>query len=267
MKKIVLFASISHLALIAAGGANAADLPVKAPRIAVAAYSWTGCYAGAHLGWGWGRQDVTASNFSFGLGSTFISTTNRLESNGGIYGGQVGCNYQPAGNWVVGVQGDFAGASIRGDAADPFNSYTTVRAPFSGTLAMKTDWIASVTGRLGITAWDNRALFYAKGGAAWDKSRWDLSNSSYCSFYGGCLNTSPDDSRTGWTVGGGVEWVFLPASPSWTAFAEYNYYNFGSAGFSAPVGRSFLDPRNAISAGNQQIQTVKVGINFKLFSP
>src|ERR1700676_5693639 len=104
MKKIVLFASISHLALIAAGGAKAADLPVKAPRMVAAApaFSWSGCYAGAHLGWGWGRQDVTASNFSFGLGSTSISTTNRLESNGGIYGGQVGCNYQFAGKWVAG---------------------------------------------------------------------------------------------------------------------------------------------------------------------
>jgi outer membrane immunogenic protein len=132
---------------------------------------------------------------------------------------------------------------------------------------MTTDWIASITGRLGITAWSNQALFYVKGGAAWDKSRWDLSQSSYCRFYSGCLNTGPDDSRAGWTAGGGVEWVISPSLSGWTAFVEYDYYNFGNGGPTFEVGLTFLDPRNAISPAKQQIQTVKVGINYKLFSP
>jgi outer membrane immunogenic protein len=266
VKKISLLATISQLALVAGGVANAADLSLKAPRmVAPPAYSWTGCYAGVHVGYGWGRHDVTASNFSFGPGGTPISATNTLDSSGGIYGGQVGCNYQFAGNWVIGIQGDIAGTDIRGDVADPFDRFNEGNP--AGTVGVKTDWIASVTGRLGITAWNNQALFYVKGGAAWDKSRWDLSRSSYCRFYGGCLNTGPDDRRTGWTVGGGVEWVISPAWSNWTAFAEYNYYDFGSDGPSVAVGLNFLDPRNAISSAKQQIQTVKVGINYKLFNP
>jgi outer membrane immunogenic protein len=266
LKKLVLLASISHLALLAGGGANAADLPLKAPPMVAAApvYSWTGCYAGAHLGWGWDRQHVTDSNWSYGVPSGAVSATNTLESNSGIYGGQAGCNYQFAGNWVAGIQGDIAGANFSGNVADPFDRFNEQNPP--GTLGVKTDWLASLTARLGITAWDNRALFYVKGGAAWDRNRWDLSRSSYCVFYGGCLNLFPDDRRTGWTVGGGVEWVISPSWKNWTAFAEYNYYDFGN-GASFPVGLIFLDPRNAISAAKQQIQTVKVGINYKLFSP
>jgi outer membrane immunogenic protein len=270
LKKIVLFASISHLALLAGGSANAADLPLKAPPMVAAApaYSWTGCYAGAHLGWGWDRQQVTDSNFSFAFpsGGGAIAGTNTLESSGGIYGGQVGCNYQFAGNWVAGIQGDIAGTNFNGTVADPFDRFNT-NTPTSGTLGVKTDWIASLTARLGITAWDNRALFYVKGGAAWDRNRWDLSRSSYCVFYHGCLNLFPDDRRTGWTVGGGVEWVISPSSPNWTAFAEYNYYGFGSDGPTYAVALTFIDPRNAITPAKQQIQTVKVGINYKLFTP
>jgi len=99
-----------------------------------------------------------------------------------------------------------------------FDRYNLGNPP--GTIGVKTDWIASVTGRLGVTAWNNQALFYVKGGAAWEKSRWDLSRSSYCQFYGGCLTTGLDDRRSGWTIGGGVEWVISPSWSNWTAFAE-----------------------------------------------
>jgi Outer membrane protein beta-barrel domain len=39
-------------------------------------------------------------------------------------------------------------------------------------------------------------------------------------------------NRSGWTVGGGAEWMF---SPGWSVFAEYNYMDFGNgiAGYAA----------------------------------
>ena len=270
MKKIALFATVSQFALIVCGGADAADMLLKAPPVVASpVYSWTGCYAGAHLGWGWDRQHVTASNFSYGPGpgpNSGIAATNTLDQSGGIYGGQLGCNYQFAANWVVGVQGDIASVNMNGNVADPFDRFN-LNAGFTGTIGAKTDWIASVTGRVGITAWNNQALFYVKGGAAWDRNRLDISRSSYCRFYGGCVTAGLDDRRTGWTAGAGVEWVISPSWSNWTAFAEYNYYDFGNHGVSLPVGLIFRDPRNAISAGSQQIQTVKVGVNYKLFSP
>ena len=58
MKKIALIAASFALA----GTASAADLrrpmPVKAPApVAVAAYSWTGCYVGAGGGYGMWNQE------------------------------------------------------------------------------------------------------------------------------------------------------------------------------------------------------------------
>jgi outer membrane immunogenic protein len=274
MKKLALFATISQLTLVAGSGAadlKAPPMVAKAPPMVAPAYSWTGCYAGAHVGYGWGRSEVTESNFSVGPGGSALLTST-LESDGAIYGGQVGCNYRFAsygfeGKWVAGIQGDFAGTSIRGDVGDPLNGYLSGTV---GTLGMKTDWLASVTGRVGVTGWNNRALFYVKGGAAWVKNQWDVSASGYCAFYsgfGGCLTSSLYDRRTGWTAGGGIEWVISPNAPNWTAFLEYDYYRFDGNGPSRLVGVTFTDPRNAITPADQNIQTVKLGVNYKLFGP
>ena len=56
MKKPFL-GSISLIALNAGGSALAADMPVKArPAPPPAVYSWTGCYGGGFVGYGWGKS-------------------------------------------------------------------------------------------------------------------------------------------------------------------------------------------------------------------
>jgi len=61
MKKLLL-ASVAGVALVAGAPADAADLgqrPVyKAPPVVapVPVFTWTGCYIGAHGGFGWGRD-------------------------------------------------------------------------------------------------------------------------------------------------------------------------------------------------------------------
>jgi outer membrane immunogenic protein len=276
VKKILLLTTISQFALIAGGSANAQNIPGRAPRAALApVYSWTGCYVGAHVGYGWGRAEINESNVSVGPGGS-ANLTSTLESDGAIYGGQIGCNYQFEGGgfankWVVGIQGDFAGTSIRGSVGDPLNDYLATVPAATGTLGMKTNWLASITGRLGATAWNNRALFYVKGGVAWAQNEWDVSASGYCAFYvnpyGGCINSALRDRRTGGTAGAGIEWVIWPTAPSWTALVEYNYYRFNGSGPERLVGVTFTLPGNAITPRNFDIQIIKVGVNYKLYAP
>src|SRR5689334_3730341 len=110
MKKSLLLTGVSALALSAGqSAANAADMRApayKAPPPAPApVFSWTGCYAGPHIGWGWSQKDVTASQASGSSGTTHAKTS--IKASGPVYGSQVGCNYQFSGNWVVGIQGDY----------------------------------------------------------------------------------------------------------------------------------------------------------------
>jgi outer membrane immunogenic protein len=58
MRKIT-FAAATAFAVIVAGPAIAADLPLKADTPFAARFSWTGCYLGGHLGGGFARKDVT----------------------------------------------------------------------------------------------------------------------------------------------------------------------------------------------------------------
>src|SRR5262249_14634755 len=237
MKKstaLALLTTVSPVALLIGSPADAADLARKAP-IAMPppapVYSWTGCYVGAHVGWGWGKNDFSSSSVSAGGGGV-TSASGGVTTSGGLFGGQVGCNYQFAGwspwagsNWVIGIQGDFAGTDFNGWASDN-HSFGDGDEP----VRLKSDWLPSVTARPGVTAFNNQALFYGKGGGAWIHNKWYLSNASL-DFDGTAF---PTETRAGWTIGAGAEWTLW--SPAWTAFVEYNFYDFNNGKTLAAFG-------------------------------
>jgi outer membrane immunogenic protein len=130
---------IASAAVIAVGGtAYAADLPTtKGPPVYTpppAIFTWTGFYAGAQVGYEWGRVYPR-------LSAPFVI-------DGFDGGGHVGYNYQ-FGQLVAGLEGDVDGSTIHGG-----NGTLTVKKPLDG----------SFRGRLGY-AWD-RALIYGTGGVA-----------------------------------------------------------------------------------------------------
>ena len=251
MKKLLLASS----AVMFAGPALAADLParmsVKAPVVAAVPYSWTGCYVGAHAGYGWGTADFFDPLGNFAAAGASV----RAKPQGGLAGGQLGCNYQFASNWVVGIEGDYAWANIRGGVpqADLF---------FNGkNLTSKTDALASVTGRIGYT-WD-RLMFYGKGGAAWAHDRYSLQTPGFALPPIGIIPANEFTNRTtrsGWTLGVGAEWAF---ADNWSAKVEYNHYDFGSRSLNLTDAVGAINPTTV----TQRIDTVKIGINYRFWSP
>jgi opacity protein-like surface antigen len=164
---------------------------------------------------------------------------------GVLGGGQVGCNLQFGGNWVIGIEGEGSAADIKGTTTQTIVGIT-------GTASAKTDWIASATGRLGYT-WD-RWLIYGKGGAAWAHNNYTLSIPVFPE------HETASDTRTGWTVGGGIEWAFWN---NVSAKAEYNYYDFGTSSVTlvgtfagVPIEVPGVEIRQRISVG-------KLGVNYR----
>ncbi len=263
------------LAVTLAVPAFAADLPVrKAPPLPAAAvvpaFSWTGCYLGGHVGGAWSRTDLNDTT-GFIAGTP---TTTRVNAEDVIYGGQVGCDYQFDSHWVLGAQGSISGTGIKGTTSQTFSG---VAGPFSFTeptnFDTKTTWIASATGRLGYAM--DHWLFYGKGGAAWAHDSYDFNGTLTVCLAGigcgspGSLYGSASGTRSGWTVGGGVEWAF---APSWSAFAEYDYYDFGhpTLNFTGTAASPFGGPTTAFSTPvqvTQKIQSFEVGINYHFWSP
>jgi len=209
---------------------------------------------GGQIGRAWSSQGEVSETFGSRLGNPALNTS--IETSGGLFGGQLGCDYQAAPNLVVGVQGDADASTVSGSGFDPFSVSI-----FALPIDVKTDWLASVTGRFGITSPDNRTLFYAKGGAAWEHDRWSW-NAPGIFFANGVTPPVITETRAGWVAGGGVEHML---TPSWRVFAEFDYYQFGQGGTFVD---QFANPPPAgtiYQAGRQNIEAVKVGANLKLF--
>ena len=255
MKKM-LFATVAALAVTIAGSARAADLPLKSETPFAARFTWTGCYLGGHLGGGFAHKDITdpaqlVQDSFLGPGSTTGITTASPAPSGVVIGGQIGCDYQFAPSWLVGIEGSASGSTMKASRTVglPLGN------PDTALVQAKTDFLTSVTGRLGY-AFDN-VLLYAKGGVAMAADRYDVTGS----FAGTPFGFVGLENRFGWTAGGGVEWAF---SPHWSASVEYDYYQFGHR----VVAMS--DPTN-VFLGNvdvrQNIQVVKAGLNFHMWGP
>ncbi len=88
-----------------------------------------------------------------------------------------------------------------------------------------------IRGRLGI-AWD-RVLVYATGGVAFGDINSNIEvngvDAAGVPFFG---QRSRSNDRTGWTVGGGIEYAL---TPNWSVGAEYRYTDFGTINRSASL--------------------------------
>ena len=215
------------------GAAQAADIARPAPPAPapIAIFTWTGCYIGGHVGFGWGDKtwrDPAFSNVEFA----------HTKPDGALGGGQIGCDYQ-TGQWVFGIEGQASWADLSASAFDTLSVDTTATS--------KIDALGTITGRIGYT-WD-RSLLYVKGGAAWARDK-------YSGFDSLGPVYSASETRWGWTVGGGWEYSF---APNWSFKVEYNFMDFGDKDttFTDFTGASF--PFRI----DQQVQTVLVGINYR----
>lgn len=244
MRNVVFVAScVLSVAALAtdSGSARAADLrdwrtdrsfkdePVIVPRYR---FSWTGFYLGGNVGYGWGTSESTGDAGAFnGLTSGFD-----VNPSGWIGGLQAGYNWQ-TGNLLFGLEGDLGilGLDDRESSGGAF-----VEAEYGG--------YGALTARVGFT--DDRWLFYLKGGAA-------LANiENRAGAIGDPTDlTVADETRWGWTIGGGAEFAF---HPNWSMKIEYLYMDFGSDTSTNTDGNIYRHEND--------LHTIKVGLNYR-FQP
>jgi len=217
MKQLLL----AGVALSVAGTASAADMQARPytkappPALVSPAYNWSGFYVGAMGGYGWGTD----------------------AGSGGFGGGTVGYNWQfPGSQFVFGVEVDAAGASIK-------DNFSQVQDDVLITQNSKINSFGSVTGRAGFAM--DAVLLYAKGGFAWGNNKTTFTLPE--------LGVSNSDSHThtGYTLGGGVEYMF---APNWSAKGEYMFTSLGSENYNL-LGEQ-------LASGNIDFHTVKVGVNY-----
>lgn len=212
--------------------AIAADAPIYKAKPQAAAYNWTGVYVGASVGYGWATKDWTDP-----LGPPFDAGSH--SANNWLGGLQLGANYQ-FGRWVVGVEGQYSWANLKG-------SHVSLVDP-ADTLTTQVDWTANIAARIGY-AFD-RTLIYGKGGAAWIRD-------SHTKIDLGLIEGLASTTRSGWLLGAGIEYAFWG---NWSARLEYNYMDFGTQRL------NLIDPAGGAPAPfdiRQKLQTLMIGVNYR----
>jgi outer membrane immunogenic protein len=235
--------SAAALSLGAVVAASAADIQTKAPVYkappAAIVHSWSGFYVGGAVGYRSvdadanltrvltnGIEDIPAFCGTIGgcRGEAFDSSGFK----GGVYAGY---NWQFAPRWVVGIEGDWMWVDHEKSITGIFFP-TNFPGSFGASLnpndsfTVKTEWDASIRGRLGFLITPS-IMAFATGGATWLKLETTSVCISVCVGAGGLLpgTVSISDTVLGWTVGGGIEAML---SPNWLIRGEYRYADYGT---------------------------------------
>ena len=252
--KPIVSATLAISTLLGTGAVSAADLAArpytKSPVYAAPQVSWTGCYIGGNVGGGWDRFSAGEVAFA-GVPTPFVPYGGN-EGSSIVGGGQIGCDYQFASQWVIGIQGQADFGTIT--SSNAVAAFPGVNAQF------KLKNIETLTGRVGYAVVP-AVLAYVKGGAAWANAN----GAAVVPALGGLVGETADFTMTGYTVGGGLEWMF---APGWSVFGEYNYMNFGTKNVNFPSTGLVpgFGPAGALADTNAiklTTQTAIAGVNYK----
>jgi len=287
-----LLCGIAAVALsVVPAPAKAADIPVKAPRVAAVIYNWTGFYIAGNVGYSWGRanSELTGSSrvqvfrtagpdLVFDSGTLASTLSERANVNGWLGGAQAGYNVQSS-NWVYGLEADFQWTGQRGELAQSI-AIPAFAIPGDGVLpaqvislseSYRLRWFGTVRGRLGILA-SERLLLYGTGGLAYGQLDTTFGASSSLL---GSIATSVRQTRLGWTAGAGGE---AAIGDRWTAKLEYLYvdlgtFDHGSVAGSANLLNTPVTAFNTVLTFSGSARTrftdhiLRVGLNYRFGGP
>ena len=217
MKQLLL----AGVALSVATAASAADMQArpysKAPPAAVVAvYNWSGFYIGAMGGYGWDSGN----------------SERRLRRRHGRL--QLAAPRQSV---------CFRYRSRRRRRQHQGQPHRRHRRGLLATEELKINSFGSVTGRAGFAM--DAALIYAKGGFAWANKKDTVSVPALGATF------SDSQTHTGYTIGGGLEYLF---TPNWSAKGEYMYTSLG--------GKTYNLGGDLFDSGTIDFHTIKVGVNY-----
>jgi outer membrane immunogenic protein len=278
-RKLILGAA---LAALLPSTVLAADLPVMVEAaIPVSIFSWTGLYAGAHVGGRWAEHNDV---MFFAPTGTVITGTTSSSLVGGL---QAGYNWQMSPNMLIGVEADISygrnEASLGGTAPPittvtnalntpslAFNTVTTTTTTLSQRMASELDWTGSLRGRIGFT--NDRLLVFLTGGLALGNIEVGLAQTSATATTvqvfrtagptlisttntvgtGPSLAASRSQIRAGWTAGGGLEWAL---DQNWFLRGEYLYADYGRVSVSLADGSS--------ASARIETHTARVAVSYR----
>jgi len=267
------------LLLVSWAPAFAQAPPPPPPPMMMTGDLWSGLYAGANLGLAFegGNSYSLSPTGCFvsavapcggGVANNAFRTFGGTDNGSGFVAGlQLGYNWMLGPSFLLGVETDFE--------YDGASSNTTVRvpalsAPLVGSAAYEVnqsqDYLGTIRGRLGFLPTPS-LLLYGTGGFAYGNpgSKTYLNFTATTDTYLG----SSSGVKTGWTAGGGAEWML---APQWTVRAEYLYVDLGSSSYTdgcttAPVCAGLVPAAAYHTSISNNEHVVRLAFNYHFNAP
>src|SRR5215470_9509740 len=218
MTKVLLATTI--LAGVVIGGvAQAADMPLKAPRAAPVYSDWTGFYVFGFGGYSWGKIKPD----DFDVGDITDGDLHNPKPKGGVFGFGGGYNWQ-YGAWVGGLEVDYGFSDEKENQSLRFHGdcpefATTFKVESCGggrvDVNSKIDALGSARVRAGYL-FTPSVLAYGTAGLGWGRSEVNIAG----------FDAKPN--LFGWVAGGGLEYKLIEHI---RIRGEYLHYDFGSTGY------------------------------------
>jgi len=244
----ILFGAVIFLGLLSTaspGTANAADLGMKAPAAPVPwVCPWCSVYVGFNAGYGTtsgsGVNNTGTDTGAGGLGTALASGALPItvDSNvtGFVGGGQIGVNFEPIRDWIVGAEVDFDGMGVKNALTPTPGSIPTTAGvantgvPMTATFDREVDWVSTFRLKGGFSVMNNALFVYGTAGGA--VAQFGISDQFICS---ACTpnpasqpgtSSSTKTTRVGGAIGAGLEWMVIPKI---SVKAELLYIEVGSS--------------------------------------
>jgi len=281
-KRIALACAVSIAVLGAAvamiGVARASDLPSrKAPPIVpITSPSWTGFYAGGDVGAILNVPGASVLATGAYPQSSLIGIPPRLTWTAQPYtlpgvavlndagfkvGAHAGYNYQIGKLVVLGVE--VGGGTLFGTAGtQTFPSPTLPGQAAFSQVGRTADFVGDAVARVGVTPFSQNFMFYGLGGLAYGHANVSVAraDTALAATY---AQATPGSWKTGWTAGGGIEWMFMP---NLSLDLRYQHFDLGSSTVEtnaiSSVGPAIATPNAVLAKAKWRGDEVKVGASF-----
>jgi outer membrane immunogenic protein len=223
-----------------------------APRYAKAApmiapvFSWTGCYVGIHAG-----------------GGAMLDTYNGTHGDGGIAGGQVGCNYQ-TGMLVLGAEAEGYWSGMKTN----YNTLTNASEGGTYNSDVRNKYDFTIAARMGVAF--ERALVYGKAGWVWGKFDILETQTNGClsqtldRICGPFVTQSANFNMNGLLIGLGLEYAI---TNNVTTKFEYNYLNYSTTHPSFTACNEIVCIPTGTANVSADKHIFKVGLNYLFNTP
>lgn len=248
---------------------------------AVPSSSFSGFYLGGDVGVAWGTSHYQTNPGCRSLDENAVfcnvnpdpsitngtavatSGTGKMTLSGVTGGVQAGHNWQRE-HVFFGGEGDFGALnlnkSVRPNGTFPF---TFLGTQYSLTESISTNWLATLRGRIGTTVIHPQFLLYGTAGAAFTNYKISSGYSDNAiggGFPGGTGYGNHSNNISGWTVGGGGEWLLME---HFSIKVEYLYVDFGSVTVSVPTSNTpsytqTIQVKTALTAN-----LIRFGLNYR----